>query len=101
MQDSILGPWRDLSIIILIIPMIVFTLIPGAIYYFLIRGVRWVKRNIRTPLLTARVWALRVQHGTDRASRAAVALPIAIEGLDARVRTTARGIAEFLGIESV
>ena len=101
MQDSILGPWRDLSIIILIIPMMFFVLIPGAIFYFSVRGMRWVNRSIRTPLLTARVWALRIQHGTDRASRAAVALPIAVEGFDARLRTTARGIAEFLGVESV
>ena len=98
MQDSILGPWRDVSLIILIIPMMIFVLVPGAIFYFSIRGVRWVKRRIRTPLLTARVWALRIQHGADRASRAAVALPIAIEGLDTRLRTTARGMAEFLGI---
>jgi len=98
MQDSILGPWRDLSLIILIIPMLILVLVPGVIYYFLIRGVLWVKRNIRMPLLTARVWALRIQHGADRASRATVALPIAIEGFDARVRATARGIAEFFGI---
>lgn len=101
MHDSILGPWRDLSIIILIIPILIFVLVPGAIFYFSIRGVRWVKRSIRIPFLTARVWALRIQQGTDRASRAAVALPIAIEGFDARVRTTVRGIAEFFGIESV
>lgn len=100
MQDSILGPWRDVSLVILIIPVMIFVLVPGAIFYFSIRGVRWVKRTIRTPLLTARVWALRIQHGTDRASRATVALPIAVEGFDARVRATARGIAEFLGIES-
>lgn len=101
MQDSILGVWRDLSIIILILPMMIFVLVPGAIFYFSIRGLRWVKRSIRTPLLITRVWALRIQHGTDRASRAAVALPIAIEGAEVRVRTTARGIAEFLGIDSV
>lgn len=100
MQDSILGPWRDVSIIILIIPMMIYVLVPGAIFYFLIRGVRWVKSRIRTPLLTVRVWALRIQHGADRASRAAVALPIAIDAFDARLRTTARGIAEFIGIES-
>ena len=98
MQDSILGPWRDVSLIILIIPVMIFVLIPGAIFYFSIRSVRWVKRTIRMPLLTARVWALRIQHGTARASRAAVALPIAVEGFDARVRATARGLAEFLGI---
>ena len=98
MQDSILGPWRDASIIILIIPMMVMVLIPGALFYFSIRGVRWVKRSIRVPLLTARLWAMRVENGTQRASRAAVALPIAVEALNARARRTARGLAEFLGI---
>ncbi len=100
MQDSFLGPWRDISIIMLILPAMVFVLIPGVIYYFSIRGVRWVKRSIRAPLLTAHVWALRVQHGAQRASRAAVALPIAVEALDARIRVTARGLAEFFGTES-
>jgi hypothetical protein len=99
MQDSILAPWRDLSIIILIIPTMILALVPGAIFYFAIRGARWLKRSIRNPLLSARLWALRIQHGTDRASRATVALPIAVEGFDARLRATARGIGEFLGIE--
>lgn len=99
MQDSILGPWRDVSIIILIIPMMVMVLIPGALFYFAIRGVRWVKRYIRVPLLTARLWAMRVESGAERASRATVALPIAVESLNTRARRTARGLAEFLGIE--
>ncbi len=101
MQGSILGPWRDISIIILIIPMMVMVLIPGAMFYFSIRGIRWVKRSVRLPLLTARVWALRIQNGTQRASHAAVALPIATEALEARVRATAHGIAEFFGVKSV
>jgi hypothetical protein len=98
MQDSILGPWRDAALIILIIPALVTTLIPGVIFYFAIRGMRWVNRHIKVPLLTARVWALRIQLGTERDSRQAVELPIAVETLDARMRATVRGLADFLGM---
>ena len=100
MEDSILGSWRDVAIVILVVEMAVMVLVPGVIFYFAIRGMRWVNRNIRAPLLTARVWALRVQLGADRASRATVALPIATEALDMRVRATVRGLAEFFGLQS-
>ena len=76
-------------------------MIPGALFYFAIRGVRWVKRFIRVPLLTARLWAMRVQSAAERASRATVALPIAVEALNARALRTARTLAEFIGIERV
>lgn len=101
MQDSILGPWRDASIIILIIPMMLMVLIPGALFFYAIRGIRWLKRFIRVPLLTARLWAMRVESGAEHASRATVALPIAVESLSARARRTARGMAELLGLEQV
>ena len=99
MQDSILGPWRDVSIVILIIPMIVMVLIPGVLFYYAIRGVRWVKHFIRVPLLTVRLWAMRLERGTERASRATVTLPIAVEALKTRAWRTASGLAEYLGTE--
>ena len=98
MQDSILGPWRDIAIILLVIEMAVMVLISGVAFYFAIRGVRAVKRRIYNPLLTARLWALRIQSGTERASRASVRLPIAIDAAEARVLKTARGLAEWLGV---
>ena len=97
MQDSILGPWRDVAILILVVEMAVMVLVPGVIFYFAIRGMRWVNRNVRTVLLTARIWVLRIQQGTDRASRAAATLPIAAEAINARVHATAHNLAEFLG----
>ena len=99
MHDSILGPWRDVSLIILIIPAVIFTLIPGAIYFFAIKGVRWVNRSIRQPLLTARVWTLRAQYETQRAARVVAEVPIAAESFGTRAKTTVRGLAEFFGVE--
>ncbi len=98
MQDSVLGPWRDVAIIVLVIEMAVMVVVPGVVFYFAIRGVRAVKRRIYAPLLTARLWALRVQNGVLRASHAAIALPIAVEAAEARVRTTARAVADWIGV---
>lgn len=98
MQDSVLGPWRDVAIVLLVIEMAVMVAIPGVVFYFAIRGVRAVKRRIYTPLLIARLWALRVQSGTMRVSQAVIALPIAMESAQARVRATVFVFAEWLGI---
>ncbi len=98
MQDSVLGPWRDVAIVLLVIEMAVMVAIPGVVFYFAIRGVRAVKRRIVMPLLTARLWALRVQNATLRASQATIALPIAAQAAQARIRATARGVAEWLRV---
>ncbi len=98
MQDSVLGPWRDLAIVLLAIEMAVMVAIPGVVFYFAIRGVRAIKRRIVTPLLIARLWAMRIQNGALRASRTVIALPLAVQAAEARVRVTARGLAEWLGM---
>jgi hypothetical protein len=95
MQDSILGSWRDAAIILLVLETAVLVVIPGVVLFFAVRGMRWVNRKIRTPLLTARVWALRVQLGTEHASRAAVRLPIALKAVDARTRGTVRSLVDL------
>ncbi len=96
MQDSVLGPWRDAAVVLLAIELAVMVALPGVAFYFAIRGVRAVKRRIYGPLLIARLWALRIQNGTYRASQAAIALPVAIESAQERMRATARGVVKRL-----
>ena len=96
MDSSILAPWRDLSIIWLIVPAVLMLLVPGAAFFFALRGVRYVNRWLRVPLLTAQLWALRIQTGTQRASNAICQVPIKFYSTSAQLRVTVRGVIDYL-----
>lgn len=96
MDASILEPWRDLAIILLAIYAAMIVAVPGAILFFMLRGIRALKRWIRMPLLNAHVWTLRIQNTTLRISRVLVGLPIALQSAEVRISATARGIIDFL-----
>ena len=96
MDSSILAPWRDLSIIWLVLPTMIILLLPGAAFYFALRGVRYVNRWLRVPLLTAQLWALRIQTGTLRASNAICEVPIKLYSTGAQVQVTVRGVIDYL-----
>jgi hypothetical protein len=96
MEPSSLAPWRDLSIVWLSILAMILMLIPGAVFFFAIRGMRAVNRWLRLPLLIAQLWALRIEQGTRRASEVIVEVPIAVHSRSAQARVTARGVVDFL-----
>jgi hypothetical protein len=96
MDSSFLAPWRDLSIIWLILPAMLLLLVPGAAFFFALRGVRYVNRWLRVPLLRAQLWALRIQTGTQRASNAICEVPIKLHSTSAQVRVTVRGVVDYM-----
>jgi len=96
MDGTVLAPWRDLSIVWFSLWMMLFVLVPGAVFFFALKYLRRFKRWLRLPLMTAQVWALRIQSGTQRASDQIVRVPISLHSANARAGTTARGIIDFL-----
>jgi hypothetical protein len=96
MDASTLATLSDLSLMWLILLMMLMLLVPGAAFFFALRGVRYVNRWLRVPLLTAQLWALRIQDGTQRTSNAICEVPIRLYSTSARVRVTVRGVINYL-----
>ncbi len=96
MDTSILAPWRDAAIVLLVLEACVIALVPGIAFFFILKGVRAVKRWLRPPLLNAQMWAQRIQHGTTRVADAVANVPISIESSAVRSSVAARGIVDFL-----
>jgi hypothetical protein len=96
MDLTILAPWRDIAVVLLVIEAAVIVAVPGVAFFFVLKGVRAVKRWLVSPLLQAQVWALRIQHGTLRTTNAIAAVPIAINGKAVQANVTTRGIIDFL-----
>ena len=96
MDSSILAPWRDLSIMWLVLLTMIILLAPGAALFFALRGVRYMNRWLRVPLLNAQLWALRIQTGTQRASNTICEVPIRLYSTSAQARVTVRGVIDYL-----
>lgn len=96
MDNSALAPWRDLSIVWFILWTFIFMLIPGAAFYFAVRGMRWLNRQTRLGLLHAHIWTLRIQQETNRASDAITAVPIRMHSNATRWNVTIRGVINYL-----
>ena len=96
MDTSVLGSLRDLSLIWLILLAMIFVAAPGIVLFFALRGVRYVNRWLRLPLLYAQLWALRIESGTKRASDAVSEVPIRLHSRSAQARVTLRGVIEYL-----
>lgn len=96
MDSLFLAPWRDLAIILLVIEAAVIVAVPGVALYFALKGVRAVKRWLRTPLLQAQVWALRIQQGTTKTANKIASVPISVTTTRVRVTTTARSLFDYV-----
>lgn len=96
MDSSILAPWRDLSIIWLALLTMILVAVPGVAFFFAVRGVRYVNRWLRLPLLNAQLWALRIEYGTKRASDTICQVPIQLHSKSAQARVTVRGVIDYL-----
>jgi len=96
MDTTALAPWRDLSIVWFVLWTLIVMLIPGAIFFFALKYLRIFKRWLKTPLLTAQIWALRIQNATTRVSNQIAAVPIELNSKAAQAETTARGVIDYL-----
>ncbi len=96
MDTTMLAPWRDLAIVLLVIEAFIMVLVPGIIVFFVIKGVRAVKRWLRPLLLNAQVWALRIQLGTTRGMNAVAQAPINVSSRATLIRATTRGVVDYL-----
>jgi hypothetical protein len=92
MENSVLGPWRDVAIVLLVIETAVVVAIPGVVFISRFE-VCAVKRRIVMPLLTAALGGANPECNAARIS-AAIALPIASQSAEARIRATAQGRRE-------
>ncbi len=81
-----LGVARDISLIILIVPMLICALVPSALVF----GAWWVTRRTRRALPPrfnqARSGIRRVRDGIDRATRVVAAPVFSTEAQSARMR---------------
>ncbi len=96
MDPLILAPWRDLALILLIIEAAVIVAVPGIVFFFVLKGMRALKRIIRKPLSQGRMWAKRIQMGTVRTTNAIAGVPIGISSNVVRARVTARGVWDYI-----
>ncbi len=96
MDTSVLAPWRDLSIVWFVLWTFIFTLIPGVVFFFALKYLRKFNRWLKTPLLTAHVWALRIEQSTTRASDRIAAIPINLHSRAAQANVTVRGVIDYL-----
>lgn len=96
MNPDALAPWRDLSIVWFALWMMLFTAIPGVVFFFMLKYLRRFNRWLKTPFLNARIWALRIQYGTQRVSHDIADAVIRVQAESTRVSTTTRGVINFL-----
>lgn len=96
MDPNALAPWRDLSIVWFALWLMLFTAIPGVVFFFMLKYLRRFNRWLKTPFLNARIWALRIQYGTQRVSRDVADAVIRVQAESTRVSTTTRGVINFL-----
>lgn len=96
MNPDALAPWRDLSIVWFVLWMMLFVAIPGAVFFWMLTYLRRFNRWLKTPLLNAQVWALRIQYGTERVSHNIADAVIRVQAESTRVSTTTRGVINFL-----
>ena len=95
-MDNPLAPWRDLSIVWLVFWTALLLAVPGIALYYAQLYLRRFNRWLRLPLLTAQVWALRIEQSAARASERIANVPIALHSTGARFGVTTRGVVDFL-----
>ncbi len=90
MTAQTLATLRDLSVILLVLEAMVFLAVPGVLLFFAQKYLRRFRHWLRLPLLRVQVYALRIENTTLRASNGIAGVPIAVQTLGTRVRTTFR-----------
>ena len=96
MDGNILAPWRDLSIVWLVFWTVILLAVPFIALFFAQLYLRRFNRWLRLPLLTAQVWALRIEQSAGRASERIANVPIGLHRAGTQFRVTTRGVVDFL-----
>lgn len=96
MEPSILAPWRDAAIILLVLEFGAMLIGPLVALFFAVKGVRWVKRKSRSPMLQARLWSQRIERGATRTLNAIAMVPINIQASGVRATVTTRGVINYI-----
>jgi len=95
-MENPLAPWRDLSIVWLALLTMILLAVPGVGLYFAQLYLRRLNRWLRMPLLTAQVWALRIEQGAARATGHVANVPIGLHSAGVQFSTATRGVVNFL-----
>ena len=88
--------WTAASIILLALEMMVLMLIPGAILFFSIRGLRATERKMREVSPKVQGVFRQVNQVTHQAADKIVAPVIKVEATNAQVRAIGKGTASLL-----
>jgi hypothetical protein len=89
-----LSDWRDAAIVLLVVETFVSVLIVGAVFYFSVRGVLWLKKSIPTVTRPARDWLSQAERVTRRAGDVAIAPFVGTGASAARLKTVWRQIGK-------
>lgn len=94
MTSEALAFWAGVAAIFLLVNAAVIAVVMGISlgfgWWYLRRG----RKALRTPLLMAQVYALRIQYRTMQAGDAIANVPIQIHATTARVKTTAQTLMQ-------
>ena len=88
--------WRDLSVVLLCIEGFIMLLIPGALFFFSIKGLRALERKLRE--VSPKVQGVfRTVNGTSRQASDKIASPfIAASAANAQLHALRRGTASLI-----
>ena len=67
-----LSGWRDAAIVLLALEAFIGVLVIGVVYFYSIRGVRWLKERIPTITRPAAMYLQQAERATRRAGDAAI-----------------------------
>ncbi len=95
-MDNPLAPWRDLSLVWLILLTMIFVAVPGALLYGAQLYLRKFNRWLKLPLRNAQMWALRIEQGTARVADQIAAVPITLHSAGTRVHVTTQRVVVAL-----
>jgi len=81
-----LSGWRDAAIVLLALEAFIGVLVVGVVYFYSIRGVRWLKERIPTVTRPAGIYLQQAERVTHRAGDTAIAPLIQAGASAARIK---------------
>jgi hypothetical protein len=77
--------WRDLAVILLVLEAFILALVPGAILFFTIRGVGWLRKQLLAAAPVAQGYARKAAQMTTRVSDQVVQPIVSAHATSARL----------------
>ena len=88
--------WRDLSIVWLALPAFIFSLVPLAISFLLVKGMLFVNRKLRSVFPVIHGYFRKANEITDQVSRKIIAPVIIANEKSTQVRATGSALAAIV-----